>query len=149
LSKSNTLHSRTSLLKTKWPRSPRTGFSSPTFLLSKGLLGHSLGVTSFGICLANLLSVLSVSVQVVQFPPLVIGSMEKIEYDKATSSTPLPPAKPYRNTTTGFPGRGYSHVKGDDNADTKLLSQPITFPFSGRTAPNRLLKAPMTECLCH
>jgi len=68
---------------------------------------------------------------------------------KPPSSTPLPPAKPYRSTTTGLPGRGHSRVKGDGNVDTKLLSQPITFPFSGRTAPNRLLKAPMTERLCH
>jgi hypothetical protein len=32
--------------------------------------------------------------------------------------------------------------------DTTVLEQPITFPFSRRTAPNRLLKAPMTERLC-
>jgi 2,4-dienoyl-CoA reductase-like NADH-dependent reductase (Old Yellow Enzyme family) len=32
--------------------------------------------------------------------------------------------------------------------DTTILAQPIKFPFSGRTAPNRLLKAPMTERLC-
>jgi hypothetical protein len=29
------------------------------------------------------------------------------------------------------------------------LTEPITFEFSGRTAKNRFLKAPMTERLCH
>ena len=72
-----------------------------------------------------------------------------MEYDKATSSTPLPPPKPSNGTVTDAPGRGYSRVRGDGNVDTKLLAQPITFPFSGRTAPNRFLKAPMTERLCH
>lgn len=36
-----------------------------------------------------------------------------------------------------------------DNVDVSVLRQPITFPFSGRTAKNRLLKAPMTERLCN
>lgn len=29
-----------------------------------------------------------------------------------------------------------------------VLAEPITFEFSGKTAPNRFLKAPMTERLC-
>ena len=33
--------------------------------------------------------------------------------------------------------------------DVSLLKEPITFAFSGRTAKNRFLKAPMTERLCH
>ena len=65
-----------------------------------------------------------------------------MEYDKVTSSTPLPPAKLDSSTTTELPGRDHLRVKGDGNVDTKLLSQPIKFPFSGRTALNRLLKAP-------
>ncbi|KAF9893418.1 hypothetical protein FE257_010730 [Aspergillus nanangensis] len=32
--------------------------------------------------------------------------------------------------------------------DTSPLQQPLTFAFSGRTAKNRFLKAPMTERLC-
>ncbi|EME45535.1 hypothetical protein DOTSEDRAFT_62043 [Dothistroma septosporum NZE10] len=32
--------------------------------------------------------------------------------------------------------------------DTSRLKEPVTFPFSGRTAKNRFLKAPMTERLC-
>lgn len=72
-----------------------------------------------------------------------------MEYDKATSSTPIPPPKHPGNTTADAPSRGHSRVKGAGNVDTTLLSQPITFPFSGRTAYNRFLKAPMTERLCH
>ncbi len=33
--------------------------------------------------------------------------------------------------------------------DVSALKEPITFAFSGRTAKNRFLKAPMTERLCH
>lgn len=43
---------------------------------------------------------------------------------------------------------GRLRVKGD-NADVSVLQQPLTFHFSGRTAKNRFLKAPMTERLCH
>jgi 2,4-dienoyl-CoA reductase-like NADH-dependent reductase (Old Yellow Enzyme family) len=32
-----------------------------------------------------------------------------------------------------------------DSNDTSLLSQPLAFEFSGQTAPNRFLKAAMTE----
>lgn len=44
--------------------------------------------------------------------------------------------------------RGKERVKGDA-VDIKVLAEPITFHFSERTAPNRFLKAPMTERLCH
>ncbi len=44
--------------------------------------------------------------------------------------------------------RGKERVKGNA-VDTKILAEPITFHFSKRTAPNRFLKAPMTERLCH
>ena len=36
-----------------------------------------------------------------------------------------------------------------DEVDVSPLAEPITFAFSGRTAKNRFLKAPMTERLCH
>lgn len=32
--------------------------------------------------------------------------------------------------------------------DVSVLGEPIKFPFSGLTAKNRFLKAPMTERLC-
>ncbi|KAF2768030.1 FMN-linked oxidoreductase [Teratosphaeria nubilosa] len=35
------------------------------------------------------------------------------------------------------------------SVDTTVLKDSITFPFSGRIAKNRFLKAPMTERLCH
>lgn len=44
--------------------------------------------------------------------------------------------------------RGRVRVKGD-KVDVQILRQPLTLPFSGRTVMNRLMKAPMTERLCH
>ena len=44
-------------------------------------------------------------------------------------------------------GRGHLRVTGE-TVDLSVLRQPLTFSFSGRTAKNRLLKAPMTERLC-
>lgn len=43
---------------------------------------------------------------------------------------------------------GVARIAGDE-VDISPLAEPITFEFSGRTAPNRFLKAPMTERLCH
>ncbi|EMC98898.1 hypothetical protein BAUCODRAFT_120188 [Baudoinia panamericana UAMH 10762] len=57
-----------------------------------------------------------------------------MEYDKAVASGP-PEAK------------NYPHESGPE-VDTSVLKEPITFTFSGRTAMNRFLKAPMTERLC-
>lgn len=44
--------------------------------------------------------------------------------------------------------RGRVRVKGDE-VGVKILKQSLTLPFSGRTVMNRLMKAPMTERLCH
>jgi hypothetical protein len=44
-------------------------------------------------------------------------------------------------------GKGHLRIKGDA-IDTAVLRENITFPFSGRVAKNRMLKAPMTERLC-
>lgn len=41
------------------------------------------------------------------------------------------------------PERYYS-----ESADRSCLAEPLPFAFSGRTAPNRLMKAAMTEQLC-
>ncbi len=42
------------------------------------------------------------------------------------------------------------HVRAQSKpADVAVLGEPVTFAFSGRTAKNRFLKAPMTERLCH
>ena len=66
LSKSNALRRSTPeppLLETKWPWSPRTSFHLQRFYYQEAFSAIlSLEVVSFGICLANLLSVLSVSV---------------------------------------------------------------------------------------
>ena len=121
--------------------------SFPTFLLSRSRLGRSLSRSYFiryllgqppfcVFCFCLNCSTIS----------YIINGKNGV-WQKPPSSTPLPPAKPYRSTTTGLPGRGHSRVKGDGNVDTKLLSQPITFPFSDRTARNRLLEAPITERL--
>ena len=71
-----------------------------------------------------------------------------MEYDKTTSDG-TPEAKNYpHSTTTHDEGNGRLRIKSD-TADTRGLGEPLTFLFSGRTAPNRFLKAPMTERLCH
>lgn len=74
------------------------------------------------------------------------------EYDKATTDTiPSGPEKPgdqvADHTPGGGPGRGHLRVNGD-KVDVSVLSEKIVFPFSGKVAPNRFLKAPMTERLC-
>ena len=73
-----------------------------------------------------------------------------MEYDKATTSTnSAPEAKNYpHESTEGGKNDGLLRVKGPD-VDVSPLEESITFPFSGRTAKNRFLKAPMTERLCH
>lgn len=71
-----------------------------------------------------------------------------MEYDKVTEEG-APEALNYEHQSTSAPtGRGRLRVKGDA-VDTNVLAEPITLPFSGRTAKNRFLKAPMTERLCH
>lgn len=58
-------------------------------------------------------------------------------------------AEHYQHESThGARGEGLLRVKGE-KVDIAPLQQSITFPFSGRTAKNRFLKAPMTERLCH
>jgi len=70
-----------------------------------------------------------------------------MEYDKVTASGP-PESKNYpHESTEGNAKDGRLRVKGPQ-VDTSALKQPLTFAFSGRTAPNRMLKAPMTERLC-
>lgn len=39
-------------------------------------------------------------------------------------------------------------VASKPDVDISVLGTPITFAFCGKTAPNRFLKAPMTERLC-
>lgn len=71
-----------------------------------------------------------------------------MEYDKATAATPTTPeAKNYPHESQPS-SNGNLRVVGPV-VDTAPLAQPIKFPFSGRTAKNRFLKAPMTERLCH
>jgi hypothetical protein len=74
------------------------------------------------------------------------------EYDKGTTdSLPSGPEKPGDHaadlTSGGGPGRGHLRVDGD-KVDVSILKDKIVFPFSGKVAPNRFLKAPMTERLC-
>lgn len=71
-----------------------------------------------------------------------------MEYDQSTAQG-TPEAKKYpHETEAGVPGHGHRRVKGDA-VTTSSLAEPLTFPFSGKTAKNRFLKAPMTERLCH
>ena len=52
------------------------------------------------------------------------------------------------STSNGVNNTGRVRVEGPQ-VDVSVLNESITFPFSGRTARNRFLKAPMTERLCH
>jgi 2,4-dienoyl-CoA reductase-like NADH-dependent reductase (Old Yellow Enzyme family) len=73
-----------------------------------------------------------------------------MEYDTSTASTSGGASSNDANhnrTTTNSSRGGAVRVTGLQT-DTTLLAQPITFPFSGKTAKNRFLKAPMTERLC-
>lgn len=72
-----------------------------------------------------------------------------MEYDKSTTSAPQKavPSNPDGPHTTSD-DRAHLRVESDGTADISALAQPITFEFSGKTAMNRFLKAPMTERLC-
>ena len=71
-----------------------------------------------------------------------------MEYDRAKASGP-PEANNFpHESVKGGQNEGLLRVKGSD-VDVSPLNETITFPFSGRTAKNRFLKAPMTERLCH
>ncbi|KAF2228125.1 hypothetical protein BDZ85DRAFT_301069 [Elsinoe ampelina] len=70
-----------------------------------------------------------------------------MDYDKSpVGGSPEAEAYPHE-TTSDAPDRGRLRVAGP-KIDTAALGQPLTFAFSGRSAPNRFLKAPMTERLC-
>ena len=72
----------------------------------------------------------------------------KMEYDKATTATPATPESKNYPHESQRSNNGCLRVAGPI-VDTSPLAQSITFSFSGRTAKNRFLKAPMTERLCH
>ncbi|KAK5701287.1 hypothetical protein LTR17_022744 [Elasticomyces elasticus] len=70
-----------------------------------------------------------------------------MEYD-ATTGSAAPEAKSYPYETVSSGGKdGKLRIKAPE-VDVSPLAESITFPFSGRTAKNRFLKAPMTERLC-
>ncbi|KAL6250324.1 hypothetical protein RBB50_002625 [Rhinocladiella similis] len=69
-----------------------------------------------------------------------------MEYDTSTlRDEPIKSGQTEKYTNS--PLRGNSRAKSD-RVDVSVLKEPITFAFSGRTAKNRFLKAPMTERLC-
>ncbi|KAK0938802.1 hypothetical protein LTR29_009652 [Friedmanniomyces endolithicus] len=71
-----------------------------------------------------------------------------MEYDMATGTGP-PESKAYPHESVTFGGNdGKLRIKAP-KVDVSALAESITLPFSGRTARNRFLKAPMTERLCH
>jgi 2,4-dienoyl-CoA reductase-like NADH-dependent reductase (Old Yellow Enzyme family) len=71
-----------------------------------------------------------------------------MEYDKSTIQIPATSVDAAHTKNNVNSQRGHVRVQSSQ-ADVSVLSQPITFAFSGRTAKNRFLKAPMTERLCH
>ncbi|KAK0255151.1 hypothetical protein LTR91_007734 [Friedmanniomyces endolithicus] len=71
-----------------------------------------------------------------------------MEYDMA-AGTGAPESKTYpHESVTSEGNEGKMRIKAP-KVDVSVLAEPITLPFSGRTARNRFLKAPMTERLCH
>jgi 2,4-dienoyl-CoA reductase-like NADH-dependent reductase (Old Yellow Enzyme family) len=71
-----------------------------------------------------------------------------MEYDKSTLSAPSEAQSfPHKSTPSGGHD-GKLRVQGLET-DFSILNEPITFPFSGRVAKNRFLKASMTKRLCH
>ncbi|KAK7885706.1 hypothetical protein LTR67_010057 [Exophiala xenobiotica] len=71
-----------------------------------------------------------------------------MEYDTSTlKDPPITPGHTTEKTNAGS-ARGYIRAKSEQ-ADVSVLKEPLTFSFSGRTAKNRVLKAPMTERLCY
>jgi hypothetical protein len=70
-----------------------------------------------------------------------------MEYDTSASQG-IPESKNYpHDSTAPSAGEGKLRVRGE-KVDVSILKESITFPFSGRVAKNRFLKAPMTERLC-
>lgn len=74
---------------------------------------------------------------------------QNTEYDKASvppTTKPLlaAPNGPHSNTDK----RAHLRVGSDEGTDVGVLGTPLQFEFSGKTAMNRFLKAPMTERLC-
>jgi 2,4-dienoyl-CoA reductase-like NADH-dependent reductase (Old Yellow Enzyme family) len=73
-----------------------------------------------------------------------------MEYDKFTIPGYAPgEAKNFpHKSTPGSKDEGLLRYGGPE-VDVSPLKETVTFPFSGRTAKNKFLKAPMTERLCH
>lgn len=72
-----------------------------------------------------------------------------MEYDKSTapeSTDPVPSAPGAPHTKSD--SRAHLRVESTPGSDVSALAQPLKFEFSGKTAKNRFLKAPMTERLC-
>jgi 2,4-dienoyl-CoA reductase-like NADH-dependent reductase (Old Yellow Enzyme family) len=70
-----------------------------------------------------------------------------MEYDKSTIQEPAREIDAPHTENDINTQRGHIRVQSSQ-ADVSVLSQPLTFAFSGKTAKNRFLKAPMTERLC-
>lgn len=70
-----------------------------------------------------------------------------MEYDKYKAPTGVAPSSTEHEQNDIRHGRGHLRV-ASQVADVSVLAEPVTFAFSGRTAKNRFLKAPMTERLC-
>ena len=68
-----------------------------------------------------------------------------MEYDKSTARG-APESHNYPHTSN-TQDDGHQRVSGP-KVDVSVLGESVTLPFSGRIAPNRFLKAPMTERLC-
>jgi hypothetical protein len=72
-----------------------------------------------------------------------------MEYDTSTLKAPPAAGNTSASAKNDVDSRR-GHLRAESQpADVSILNQQVTFAFSGRTAKNRLLKAPMTERLCY
>lgn len=70
------------------------------------------------------------------------------EYDKTSVPGPTKPLPSSDGPHTKEDSRAHIRVDSEEGADVSVLGKPLKFEFSGKTAMNRFLKAPMTERLC-
>jgi len=71
------------------------------------------------------------------------------EYDKATADKIPQGPEHAKDKPTSYIQGGQGNLRlASEKVDVSILRENVVFPFSGKVAPNRFLKAPMTERLC-
>jgi hypothetical protein len=75
--------------------------------------------------------------------------MSQVYGQTSSANLSADPEKPSDKLVDHVPGGGHGNLRvHSETVDVSILKEKIVFPFSGKVAPNRFLKAPMTERLC-